>query len=132
MKVSELARAAGVTPHVVRHYAQVGLLKPTRDSENNYKQFSESDVKRLRFIRKAQELGYALSEIREILDHADHGESPCPMVRAILERRIDETRRKVDELQRLQRRMEEALTQWCDMPDSLPNGHTVCHLIESS
>jgi len=132
MTVSELARAANVTPHVVRHYTQIGLLMPTRDPENDYKRFSETELKRLRFIRKARELGYTLAEIGEILHHANHGKSPCPMVRLILERRIEETRRKVDELQQLQRRMEEALAEWCDMPDSVPDGHTVCHLIESS
>jgi len=132
MTVSELASTTNVTPHVVRYYTRIGLLKPTRDPRNDYQHFSETDIKHLRFIRKAQELGYTLSEIKEILYHANHGESPCPAVRSILERRIEETRRKVDELQQLQQRMEEALAEWCKMPDSVPDGHTICHLIESS
>ena len=45
--------------------------------------------------------------------------------------RIDETRQKVKELTSLQRRMEKALKQWEQMPDGVPDGHTVCHLIES-
>ncbi len=131
MTVNELAKSAGVAPHVVRYYARIGLLKPTRNPENGYKLFSPTDAKHLRFIRKAQGLGYTLSEVEEILHHAHHGHSPCPVVRDILLRRIEENRRKVEELLHLQERMEEALAQWEEMPDGMPNGDTVCVLIES-
>ena len=131
MTVTQLAAAASVEPHVVRYYSRIGLLKPKRHRENSYKLFSEADVKHLHFIRKAQQLGYTLSEIAEILHHAADGESPCPTVREILQRRIEENRRKVEELLRLQRRMEQALEHWKDMPDGMPDGHTVCALIES-
>ena len=131
MTVNEVARRADVPPHVVRYYSRIGLLKPARHPENGYKLFKQEDVKHLRFIRKAQGLGYTLSEIDEILHHAHHGESPCPVVREILQRHIEENRRKVEALLRLQRRMEEALEQWKAMPDGVPDGHTVCVLIES-
>ena len=130
-RIGEVAEIVGVEPHVVRYYSRIGLLKPKRHPENSYKLFSENDVKHLRFIRKAQQLGYTLSEIAEILGHATDGESPCPTVRLILQRRIEENRRKVEELLHLQRRMEQALEQWKDMPDGIPDGHTVCALIES-
>jgi hypothetical protein len=55
-------------------------------------------------------------------------------VTEILQRRIEENRRKVDGLLRLQQRMEQALAHWKDMPDGMPDGHTictVCTLIES-
>jgi MerR family Zn(II)-responsive transcriptional regulator of zntA len=131
MTVTQVAAAASVEPHVVRYYSRIGLLKPKRHPENSYKLFSEADVKHLRFIRKAQQLGYTLSEIAEILRHAVDGESPCPTVREILQRRIEENRRRVEELLRLQQRMEQALEQWKDMPDAMPDGHTICALIES-
>ncbi len=46
--------------------------------------------------------------------------------------RIDENRRKLQELMQLQERMEHALEQWRTMPDGVPDGHSVCHLIESA
>lgn len=131
MTVSQLARQAGVEPHVVRYYSREGLLTPQRNPENGYMIFVASDVHRLQFIRLAKRLGYTLTEIEEILQDADRGESPCPKVRDILSQRIDETRRKVEELIALQVRMEKALKQWEQMPDGVPDGHTVCHLIES-
>ncbi len=132
MTVMELARCAGVTPHVVRYYARIGLLKPGRSLENNYKLFSQQDLTCLRFVRRAQDLGFRLSEIARILEKASHGDSPCPQVRDIIHHRIEENRRRIDEMIALQERMEHALESWEQLPDGLPDGHTLCHLIEAS
>lgn len=132
LTVTELARASSVAPHVVRYYARIGLLSPGRNHQNNYKLFSRQDIARLNFIRKAKLLGYTLGEIAQILNHAGHGESPCPMVRNIIEKRITENRQKLDELIKLQKRMERALDDWRERPDRLPDGDMVCHLIESA
>jgi DNA-binding transcriptional MerR regulator len=132
MTVNELARRADVAPHVVRYYTRLGLLQPGRHPDNGYRLFSARESKRLRFIRQAKSLGFSLSEIREILSDSAHGESPCPKVRDILKKRIQHTRKELEELFRLQERMEEALRRWERMPDGVPDGHTVCHLIESS
>lgn len=131
MTVAEIARRAGVTPHVVRYYTRIGLLKPGRGQENGYHLFTQQDLVCLRFARKAQHLGFRLSEIAEILDKASHGDSPCPQVRTIIRRRIEENRWRLDEMMALQKRMEHALVSWERLPDRLPDGHTLCHLIES-
>ena len=130
--VAGLARAAGVAPHVVRYYARAGLLHPARRSGNGYRMFGARDLACLKFIRKAKQLGYTLGEIREILDEARQGRSPCPRVRQILQRRVEETRQQLEGLQRLQARMEEALDLWSALPDGVPDGDTVCHLIEAA
>lgn len=131
MKVIELARAAEVEAHLVRYYSRVGLLKPRRDPDNGYKHFQPSDVARLSFIRQAQELGFTLAEIREIVDHAAHGESPCHGVRLIIQTRIAENRKRLRELMALQERMESALKLWEKMPNGEPDGDSICILIES-
>lgn len=132
MTVSELSRQGRVAPHVVRYYSRIGLLSPARHPDNGYKLFVRSDVARLRFIRQAQSLGYTLDEIGQILNDSTHGNSPCHKVRQILQRHIAENRQKLQELMQLQRRMEDALKQWDTMPDRVPNGNSVCHLIESA
>ena len=131
MTVTELARRAEVAPHVVRYYARLGLLQPGRHPDNGYRLFSDQQCKRLRFIRQAKALGFSLSEIRDILGDSEHGESPCPKVRDILKKRVQRTRQELEELLHLQERMEEALERWERMPDGVPDGQTVCHLIES-
>ena len=132
MTVAGLARRADEPAHVVRYYTRVGLLEPKRQRDNDYKLFSERDLGRLRFIRRAQNLGYTLSEIREIFQETERGRSPCPRVREILQGRIAENRRRLAEMTALQDRMEAALEAWKDMPDGVPDGHTICELIEST
>ncbi|MBB3183895.1 DNA-binding transcriptional MerR regulator [Halomonas fontilapidosi] len=131
MKVSELARLAGVTAETVRHYTREGLLHPERHPENGYQLFGQNELDRLRFIQRARTLGFGVAEIRDILDHADHGDSPCPMVRDLLSSRLPLIRERIRELESLASRMEQALAAWDEMPDGTPDGHSLCRLIES-
>lgn len=131
MKVSELARLAGVTAETVRHYTREGLLHPERDPENGYQLFGQAELERLRFIQRARTLGFGVAEIRDILAHADHGDSPCPLVRDLLASRLPEIRARIRELEALASRMEQALDVWAEMPDGTPDGHSLCRLIES-
>ena len=131
MTVTELAKLAGVTPDVIRYYTRIALLKPTRNADNNYKQFGSDDVKCVRFIRRAQRLGFTLAEIAEIMETSRQGITPCPMVRETIQRRIEENGRALAELVALQNRMENTLSQWEAMPDEAPDGHAICGLIES-
>ncbi|MHB0776868.1 MerR family transcriptional regulator [Halomonas sp. WWR20] len=131
MKVSELARAAGVTAETVRHYTREGLLQPHRDPGNGYQLYDSTALSRLQFIQRARTLGFSLKEISAILDHADHGDSPCPMVRDLLAQRLPVIHARIGELQALAQRMEQAMATWQDMPDGTPNGHSLCRLIES-
>lgn len=131
MTASNLARQAGVPLYTVRYYTRIGLLRPMRDVSNGYRLFRPSDIERLRFIAAAKELGFTLAEIEEILGHAAHGDSPCPMVREVVERRIDENKRKIAEMKRLQKRLEAAAEMWKTMNNAEPDGHSVCRLIES-
>lgn len=131
MKVSELARLAGVTAETVRHYTREGLLYPERHPENGYQLFGQQELDRLRFIQRARTLGFTVAEIRDILDHADHGDSPCPLVRDLMASRLPEIHERIHELQALATRMEEALDAWAEMPDGTPDGHSLCRLIES-
>ncbi|WP_417532003.1 MerR family transcriptional regulator [Marinobacter lipolyticus] len=130
MKVKDIAEAAGVNPDTVRFYTRENLLKPTRNPDNNYQQFDAEDLRRLRFARKARQLGFSLPEIRQILEQADDHNSPCPMVRDVFQQRLAEVEREIRELQELRQRMTSAMAAWQDMPDGTPDGHTICRLIE--
>lgn len=131
MTLSEIARAAEVAPGVVRHYARVGLLSPRRDPKNHYRRFDGADLKRLGFIIAAQELGFKLAEIGEILRDSDEARSPCPRVREIMARRIGENRQRLNDLQAMQERMESAYSVWRSMPDGGGTGEAICPLIEA-
>ena len=130
MIVSELAKRAGVTAETVRYYTRSGLLTPKLQGQNGYRYYSDDDLHRLMFVRKAKFLGFELSEITEILNMSKSGNSPCPRVREILEERIHDTRKKLKELNALQESLENAEKKWKEMPDGMPDGNAVCHLIE--
>ena len=131
MTASNLAKSADVPIFTVRYYTKIGLLKPGRDLRNGYRLYKRSDRDRLKFIAAAKELGFTLNEIEDILDHAAHNNSPCPMVRDVVEKRITENKAKLREMKRLQSRLENAVEMWKSMKDSQPDGHSVCRLIES-
>lgn len=131
MTAAILAKLADIPLFTVRYYTRIGLLKPTRDLRNGYKIYKPADRDRLKFISAAKELGFTLAEIEEVLSHASHGDSPCPMVRDVVEKRIDENKEKIRQLKRLQSRLESAAKMWSNMKNSEPDGHSVCRLIES-
>ncbi|MGD9562589.1 MAG: MerR family DNA-binding protein [Pyrinomonadaceae bacterium] len=128
---SVLAKRADVPLFTVRYYTRIGLLKPSRDLRNGYKIYRPSDIERLSFVTAAKDLGFTLAEIEDILDHAAHSKTPCPMVRDIVEKRIEENKQRIRELKRLQKRLEKAAEMWKEMNNSTPDGHSVCRLIES-
>ncbi len=131
LTVAILAKETDATVHTVRHYTKIGLLKPKRNSANGYKVYKSSDITLMRFINNAKELGFTLKEISAILDEADKGNSPCPLVREIIIQRLEENRKKIKQLKEMQKKMEKAKTIWDKMENALPDGHSVCHLIES-
>lgn len=131
MTVRRLAQLGGVTVHVVRNYLRRGLLRAASHTEAGYQLFSRAELHRLHFIRTAQRLGFTLAEIEEVLRRSRQRKSPCPLVRDIMARRLDETRDQLDHLLALQRRMAQAVAQWAHLPDAVPTGNDVCVLIDA-
>jgi len=131
MKINELAQQAGVTRDTIRHYLAIGLLTAARNPSNGYQVFDDGALSRLQFIRAARQLGLTLEDVRQIFADAENAHSPCPRVRELLVRRIAETRDSIAELTLLCDRMERTVDQWRQMPDSMPDGTSVCRLIES-
>lgn len=131
LTVSDLAKRAGVPPHVVRYYTRAGLLKPRRNRGNRYRLYSDADVTRLTFIRRAKSLGFTLGDIGQILRDADRLRSPCPKARKIIVTRLEASEEHLAELVDLQQRMRKAIKVWRKMPDAVPTGDSICRLIEA-
>lgn len=131
LQVKELAQHCNVPPDTVRHYTRIGLLQPVRDPLNGYRQFTDSDTKRLNFIRRAKHLGFSLNEIELILAECQKGNSPCSLVRDLMDHRIKVNRARIEQLMELQIRMEQARADWAYMSDGVSGGDCFCQLIES-
>ncbi|MGH2753198.1 MAG: heavy metal-responsive transcriptional regulator [Actinomycetota bacterium] len=91
LRVSEVARQAGVSPDAVRFYEKEGLLPEPPRSSSGYREYDDTIPERIRFIKGAQEMGLRLSEIGELLEIQDRGACPCGHTRTLVERRIQET-----------------------------------------
>lgn len=131
MRIGELAKAAGTSKDTVRHYVELGLLRAHKNPENGYQIFDGIALSRLNFIKTARGLGLSLPDIESIFADAMHEQSPCPRVRQLMTKRIAATREHIAKLSALCERMEQAIGEWRHMPDSVPNGESLCKLIES-
>lgn len=132
MKLIECARAARVSADTLRHYLRVGLVNPDGRTESGYRTFSPSAVQRIRFIRSALSLGFSLKDVAELIAMSDQGELPCPRARALLEEHLEREREQLEATARLYRRMGQAVREWRLKPDGVPDGHSVCGLIEGA
>ncbi len=132
MKLIECARAAGVTPDAVRHYLRTGLLSAVGRTESGYRTFSAASVARVRFIRSAVGLGFTLKDVKELIAMSDRGDLPCPRARLLLHEHLAEHRARLDDMVALYERMKHALRGWRELPDGVPDGTSVCGLIEGS
>ena len=103
MTIGRLARQAGVNIDTIRYYERHHLLPPPERRPSGYREYREADVERLRFIRKAKELGFTLTEIGELLSlSADRG-ADMQGVKRKAEERLAQVEQKLTELRHMQR-----------------------------
>lgn len=131
MNVSELARRADTTSETVRHYTDIALLRPARNPDNHYRQYSHDDLRRLNFALQARSLGFTLADISLLVEESESGASPCATTRQLIEQRLEDVNKRIEELHRLSRRMRNALHEWEVRPDCAGGDERICVLIAS-
>jgi DNA-binding transcriptional MerR regulator len=99
MKIQELADLMGLTPHTIRFYEKEGLLdtRHIQREKNNYRNYSDEAIERLRLIKKFQGIGCSLAELKTILqDHDTNARTNQEVIELILQK-INEIERKKEE-----------------------------------
>jgi len=99
MGIGALAKRAGVGVDTVRYYEREGLLKPMHRLASGYRRYSEHEVSRLRFIRRAQALGFSLTDIRELLALSSRRDVARVKVKA--KAKLADVEQRIAELQRV-------------------------------
>lgn len=118
--IGRLARNAGVGAETLRYYERMGLIRPDRRSESNYRLYGPEAERRLAFIRRAQALGFSLEEIRELLSLHHHADAGAAEVKAIAEKRIREVESRIHDLECMRDGLE-SLSAQCDGKGAVDN-----------
>jgi len=130
--IGQLATLAGVKPDTVRFYERRGLLPKPARTASEYRLYDEAALNQLRFIKKAQSLGFSLDEVRQILRLRGQGSRTCHSVLAIAEATLDETEIKLRELQKFRDALAANVKRWRKLPARRKCAAEFCDLIESS
>jgi len=109
MHIGGVAKKIGLTPDAIRFYERTALLPRPSRTAGGFRQYADTDVNTLRFIRQAQGLGFTLKEVRELLALRGNRLQPCAPVSLRLRKKLLQVRRKLRDLQTLQNELQAAL-----------------------
>ena len=126
LTVSRLAHAAKVAIPTLRFYERSGLLPRPVRSASNYRLFPSESVRHIRFIRRAQQLGFSLTEIKELLNLRRSEQTSCAHVRDRAEAKIADIHERIRSLKRMGRALAK-LAAGCNQRQS----NQPCPILES-
>jgi Cu(I)-responsive transcriptional regulator len=106
MNIGQAAAASGVTPKMIRHYESLGLLPAAERSDAGYRRYDEPALHRLRFIRRARDLGFSLDEIASLLALWDDRDRASAEVKALAGRHVDDLQQRIERMQAMQRTLQ--------------------------
>ena len=127
MTIGSVPAQAGVGVETIRYYQRRGLVAVPPKRGSGYRQYPEETVSRLRFIKRAQELGFSLKEIQELLSLRLSDTASCEDVRARAQVKIGELDERIATL----RSMRKALTRLAVACDGGSGGTSDCPILEA-
>jgi Hg(II)-responsive transcriptional regulator len=117
LRIGEVAARAGVNVQTLRYYERRGLLAEPERTASGYRLYPSEAVQLVRFIKRAQELGFSLNEIEQLLRLRDDRASSCEEVQALAEAKIDTIEAKIRQLAALREALE-VLVRSCERGDA--------------
>ena len=108
---STLAKLAGVGAESLRFYEQQGLIEKPARNEAGYRIYDGGDLERLQFIRRAQDLGFSLQDIKQLLQLTGNIKTPRKTVRDFAEARLVVIRQKISDLQAMEKSLSRLVAQ---------------------
>jgi len=123
--IGELSRRTNCNIETIRYYERIGLLPPPDRRGGRFRRYGAPDIGRLRFIRRARQLGFALDDIRALLRlAATDGEDVRAEARGVFSAHVAEIRAKIADLQSMEQVLTEAIR------DCVAGRHPKCPLID--
>ena len=99
MRIGELAKSADVNVETIRYYQRIGLLELPEKPYRGMRSYNDADRQRLRFVRRAQQLGFSLEDIRELLELSS---SDCKQVERLTAEKLNQVKAKSRQLRRVE------------------------------
>ena len=103
ISIGVLAKRTGCNIETIRYYEKIGLLPPPARSGAGHRIFDADQLRRLRFVRRARGLGFALDEVRALLRLADGRQQSCAQARSIAKSHLDDVRARIAHLKAMER-----------------------------
>jgi MerR family copper efflux transcriptional regulator len=107
LNIGEAAARSGVSARMVRHYESLGLLPKVRRTDSGYRQYGESEVHTLRFIRRARDLGFSMAEIAELLKLWQNRRRSSAAVKRIAQEHVADLERRIAEMTAMKETLEQ-------------------------
>jgi MerR family mercuric resistance operon transcriptional regulator len=111
MKIGQLSEKTDCKIETIRYYERIGLMPEPARSASGYRLYDESHLKRLSFIRRSRELGFAIEEIRGLLNLVDGGRYTCSDVKTITLEHVETIRQKIRDLKKLEKTLSHIASQ---------------------
>lgn len=128
--IGDVAERTGLTAPTIRYYESIGLLAPPLRSATGYRRYSDTTVEELRFIKKAQSLGFSLEEIGEILKLSRAGDTPCSHVLDLSRRHLGAVEERIRQLTRFRDQLATELAKWDGKQE--PTCRGLCQIISNA
>lgn len=126
IQIGRVSQQTGLSVDAIRFYEKQRLLERAPRTEGGFRLFNTQDIERIRFIRRAQTLGFSLPEIRELLVLQHDEQVACSHVRVSLQAKIATVRNKIRELNALEMQLEKSLRKCEDKRRRFGESHTGC------
>lgn len=118
----ELARLAGVSADLVRHYEQIGVLPEPARSANGYRRYPAESAARIQVVQRALAMGFSLGELARIFAVRDRGGAPCRKVRELVRGKLRNVEERLAELKIVRRQLRQVLSDWDRRLKTTPPG----------
>ena len=128
-RIGELSEITGVLRETVRYYERTGLTPKPQRAENGYRVYSDDDVERLQFIRRARQLDFSLNDVAEILAFREHNQPPCQYVLQLVQERIATIEMCIRDLVRLRDELSALYETGKQLPEDAQMKACVCNVI---
>lgn len=100
--IGDLARQTGCSIETIRYYERIGVIPRADRSAGRYRRYRRDDVTRVRFVRRARELGFSLNEVRALVRLAARPKDTCVEVRAVAAAHLADVQTKITDLRTIQ------------------------------